>query len=298
MKKQTVIMPLPHHDFDPTEVAVSWSILRAAGLRVRFATPDGQRAHTDPVMISGEGLDVWGFIPGLKKLRLVGLFLRAQSGARAAYRQLEQDGEFLHPLRYADLRVEDFDGLLLPGGHARGMRPYLEDKTLQAFIAAFFETLDARGRHKPVGAVCHGVLAAARSISPTTGRSVLHGRRTTALTWKLESSAWTLTRFFARFWDPKYYRTYSEDQGEPAGYWGVEQEIKRLLAQPQDFLDVPADAPHHWRKASGMVRDSLTDDTPAWVVRDGNYLSARWPGDVHTFARRYVALLGEHFAGA
>jgi len=27
------------------------------------------------------------------------------------------------------------------------------------------------------------------------------------------------------------------------------------------------------------------------VVQDGNYLSARWPGDVHTFARRYADML-------
>jgi hypothetical protein len=29
----------------------------------------------------------------------------------------------------------------------------------------------------------------------------------------------------------------------------------------------------------------------AWVVRDGNYISARWPGDVHTFARTFAELL-------
>jgi hypothetical protein len=45
-----------------------------------------------------------------------------------------------------------------------------------------------------------------------------------------------------------------------------------------------------------VVRDSLEDDTPAWVVRDGNYLSARWPGDAHTLARRLVDVLGEHTA--
>lgn len=34
------------------------------------------------------------------------------------------------------------------------------------------------------------------------------------------------------------------------------------------------------------------DPTEAAVtVRDANYLSARWPGDAHTFAHRFVALL-------
>jgi len=34
------------------------------------------------------------------------------------------------------------------------------------------------------------------------------------------------------------------------------------------------------------------------VVRDGNFISARWPGDVHTYAKNYVGLLAEYYAGA
>ena len=30
---------------------------------------------------------------------------------------------------------------------------------------------------------------------------------------------------------------------------------------------------------------------PAFVVEDGNYVSARWPGDAYLFARRFAALL-------
>jgi putative intracellular protease/amidase len=295
MKNLKIIMPLPSRDFDPTEAAVTWKILRDAGHTVDFATPDGQRGHTDPVMIDGCGLDPWGWIPGLNKLRLIGLFLRADRFGRAAYAAMELDAHFLKPKRYEDLRVEDYDALALPGGHAQGMKIYLESKTLQAFVADFFETRDASGQHKPVAAVCHGVVLAARSISKATGKSVLHGRKTTSLTWKLEKSAWDLSKYLARFWDPNYYRTYSESKDEPVGYWSVEQEIKRALASPSDFLDVPAEAPNHFKKASGMARDRLDNDRPAWVVQDGNYISARWPGDVHTFARRFVALLGEHY---
>jgi hypothetical protein len=31
-------------------------------------------------------------------------------------------------------------------------------------------------------------------------------------------------------------------------------------------------------------------------VRDGNYVSARWPGDVHTFAKTFVDVLAERKA--
>jgi hypothetical protein len=71
----------------------------------------------------------------------------------------------------------------------------------------------------------------------------------------------------------------------------VQQEVTRALARPQDFLDVAADAPDHDRKTSGRVRDTMTDSSPAWVVRDGSYVSARWPGDVHTFAKTFADVL-------
>ncbi|HXA47813.1 MAG TPA: type 1 glutamine amidotransferase domain-containing protein, partial [Burkholderiaceae bacterium] len=200
MKSLTVIIPIPNQDFDPSEVALPWQIIRAAGHAVEFATPDGQRAYADPIMLSGEGLDPWGWIPGLKKLRLIGLFLRADSYARRAYALMQQDPSFLNPKRYDALRVQDYDGMVLPGGHAQRVKAYLENTTLQNFVVDFFETKDAAGQHKPVAAVCHGVVLAARAVSKSTGKSVLYGRKTTALTWKLENSAWSLTKYFARFW--------------------------------------------------------------------------------------------------
>jgi putative intracellular protease/amidase len=196
-RSTTVVIPLPNQDFDPTEAAVSWEILKEAGHTVLFATPDGKRAFGDPRMLTGEGLDIWSFIPGLKNFKILGLMLRANAEARRAYQRMETDPAFLKPLTYEELAVDKFDGLLLPGGHyAHGMRRYLEDSILQSFVGAFFES------GKPVGAICHGVVVAARTISPKTGRSVLYGRRTTALTWQLEKAAWSLMRFAGRIWDP------------------------------------------------------------------------------------------------
>lgn len=280
-----ILCPLPRRDYDPTEVAVSWQILRAAGHEFVFATPDGQPAAADPVMLSGEGLDPWGFVPGLRKLRLIGLALRAHAPAREAHAALVEDPAYRAPRRYAELDPADYDALLLPGGHARGMREYLESPVLQAVVAACFDA------GKPVAAVCHGVVLAARSVSPKTGRSVLYGRRTTALTWRFEKSAWDLTRLLARFWDSGYYRTYPEQPGQPVGYMGVQQEVTRALARPEDFCDVPADAPHRVLKASGLFRDRAQDARPAFVVQDDNYISARWPGDVHEFARVFAQRL-------
>jgi hypothetical protein len=121
---------------------------------------------------------------------------------------------------------------------------------------------------------------------------VLYGSRTTALTWGFERKAETVGRL-VRFWDPGYYRTYRDAPGQPYGYMSVEQEVTRAWAKPQDFLDVPPDAPDHRQKTDGLTRDTFDDERPAFVVRDGNYVSARWPGDAYTFAKTLAAVLTE-----
>jgi len=280
-----VLIPIPARDFDPTEVAVSWSVLRSLGHRIVFATPDGVPGAADDIMVTGRGLDVWSAIPGLNRVILLGALLRANRNARAAYDGLLRDPDFRAPIRWADIHINAFDGLLLPGGHrARGMRDYLESPLLQNVVVQAF----AGG--KPVAAICHGVLLAARSIDPATGRSVLYGRRTTALTWAFEKSASALAHV-GRFWDGNYYRTYTESKDEPAGYMSVQQEVTRALERPEDFVEGPIDGPDLRLKTSGMSRDCQTDSRPAFVVTDGSYVSARWPGDTHTFARIFAELL-------
>ena len=280
-----VLIPLPARDFDPSEAAISWQVLSSAGHAVTFATPDGRPAAADDMMLSGEGLDLWGSIPLFKKLPLIGLLMRANRDARNAYAAMIVDRNYAAPLRWDAIDSSAFDALLLPGGHrARGMRDFLESDLLQRCVADFFEA------QKPVAAICHGVLLAARSTSAKSGRSVLFGYKTTALTWALENSAWKVASI-TRFWDPNYYRTYLEKAGEPDGYMSVQQEVTRALANPADFLDVPKADPDFRRKTSGLQRDTMADARPAFVVQDRNYVSARWPGDVHTFAKTFAGLL-------
>jgi len=283
----TVLMPLPACDFDPTEVAVSWKILSGAGHQVVFATPSGRPGEADAIMVSGRGLDPWGAVPLLRNVTVVGRALRADAAARRAYAALLDDAAFGSPLHWGAARRSSYDALVLPGGHrARGMRDYLESIEVQQMA------IDSFRAGKPVGAICHGVLVAARAVEPASGRSVLHGRRTTALTWQLEGRAWQLASR-TRFWDPDYYRTYVEEPGQPAGYMSVQQEVTRALADPGDFVDVPRGIPDYRRKTNGRSRDTMTDARPAWVVRDGAFISARWPGDAHTFARTFADVLAE-----
>lgn len=273
-----VLIPIPDRDFDPTEVAVSWRVLTRNGHSVVFATESGAPGVADDIMVTGRGLDIWSALPGLGAIPVIGLMLRANKDGRDAYRNMVRSNEFQHPVSWAQARLDDVDALLLPGGHrARGMRSYIDSDILQRLV------VDAFARGMPVAAICHGVLLAARSIDPSTGRSVLYGRKTTALTWAFERNAWNLTRY-TRLRDPNYYRTYTEEPGQPGGYMSVQSEVTRALQDPTDFCDVEPGSPKRWLKTSGMVRDTATDSRPAFVVDDGNYVSARWPGDTHTFA--------------
>ncbi len=244
-------MPLPRRDFDPTEVAVPLRELRAAGFEVVFATPDGRAAEADGRMLTGRGLGPW-----------CGL-LRAAPAAVAAYGEMAASMEFRAPLAWEAVRVEDFAGVVLGGGHAPGMREYLESALLQSRVAEFFSAGLA------VGAICHGVVLAARSLG-ADGRSVLHCRRTTALLRTQELSAWAMTGL----WLGRYYRTYPET---------VESEVRRALARPEDFLAGPLP----------LLRDDAEHLARGFVVRDGRYVSARWPGDAHAFAREFVGVMRE-----
>jgi protease I len=189
-----------------------------------------------------------------KGLGLLAPVLRANAEGRAAYTAMSESAAFRAPLSYEAIRPEDFQALLLPGGHAKGMRPYLESPVLQEVVAHFVTTA------KPVGAICHGVLLAARSKT-RWGKSVLNGRKTTALTRSMEMTAWRLTALYLG----DYYRTYPMT---------VEDEVKAALARPDDFVVGP----------SSFSRDSAARPEIGFTVRDGNYLSARWPGDAHKFA--------------
>jgi protease I len=246
----TVLIPIPSQDFDPTEAAVPWKTLRALGISVVFATPDGKPGTADPRILTGKGLGV------------LARMLMADANGRQAYAAMAMSPEFLHPITWAEARISDVQGLLLPGGHAPGMKPYLESTRLQSLIA------DAFAARLPVGAICHGVVLAARSRG-AGDRSVLCGRKTTALTKPMELTAWSLTCA----WLGNYYRTYPTT---------VEDEVTAALAAPGDFVRGP----------TGTRRDSPDHLERGFTVRDGQYLSARWPGDAHRFGAELAGMVG------
>jgi putative intracellular protease/amidase len=243
-----VLVPLPDNDFDITEVAVPWKLLSRAGCELTFATEAARTPRGDPLLLTGVLFGQLG----------------AEREAKAFYRELEQAPAFLAPIRYRDIDVTEHDALLLPGGHAPGMRQYLASTELQEKVASFWRT------GKPVAAICHGVLVLARARDPETGRSVIATSRTTCLPRYMERTAYYLTAWKLG----RYYRTY------PAY---VEDEVRGALDRPDDqFARGPI---------ALMKKGTEHDDGAAFVVEDGRYVSGRWPGDAYLLAKRLLARL-------
>lgn len=238
-----IIIILPQTDFDPTEVAVPWAAWTEAGHEVVFATETGRAASCDKVTLTGEGLP------------LIARSLQGHPENVALYNQMAASKAFNEPVAWQQVRAGDHDALHFPGGHAPGMRPYLESTEVQRIATEAFAA------NMPVAAICHGVIPLARA-------GLLNGRKTTALTGLLEDIAVAMTRHKLG----GHYRTYPQR---------VEDEVRGLLASPADFLRGP------------LFPRYATRMTPraGFVVRDGYYLSARWPGDAWTLAVELLNML-------
>lgn len=243
-----VLVPLPDHDFDVTEVSVPWKLLTEAGHDVVFSTEKGSKPAADPRLLTGVLFGQLG----------------AEDEPKAFYRELEETPAFARPVPWSAIDPGAYAAMILPGGHAPGMRQYLEGETLFEKVATFAKS----GR--PLAAICHGVLVLARARDAETGKSVLAARRTTCLPKYMERTAWMLTGWKLG----SYYRTYPEY---------VEDEVKRALDAPEAQFER---GPRVLTK-----KGTRGDDTGAFVVEDGSYLSARWPGDAYLFGKKIVERL-------
>jgi putative intracellular protease/amidase len=197
-----------------------------------------------------------GAKPAADPLLLTGVLfgqLGAEPVPKAYYGELEAAAEFAAPMTWADIDASKVDALVLAGGHAPGMKQYLGSTLLHEKVAAFAKT------KKPLAAICHGTIVLARA-------GALAGRKTTCLPKYMERIAYWITAWKLG----KYYRTY------PAY---VEDEVR---ATGCDFVRGPFEL---------MKRGTREDDSPAFVVEDDHYVSARWPGDAFLFTKKILERL-------
>jgi len=243
-------MFLGDHGNDPTEIAVPWSILVANDITVEFATETGLESQCDPRMIGGA----------------VGAVMGATASAKALYKDLTTRSAWQHPHSWSSptFSLDGYAGILLPGGHDKPIRQYLESTSLQAHLASFFP-LTKRDSDSPkvAAAICHGVLALARAKG-SDGRSVLWDATTTTLPVHMEKLAYFSTAAILG----DYYRTYPEYTAD---------EVQSVLSSPSQY------------KSGGFLNVSpFTVVDPTYF-----YVSARFPGDAEAFGQAYVGLLKE-----
>ena len=232
-----ILMPLPDHDFDPTESATPWKVCTQRGWRVSFATENGDIASADHRLLKGPVRGPLG--AGPKGL--------------AAYYEMIQTAAYQKPLKYAEIESSEFDAVSLTGGHAPGMKQYLESEVLQQKMMEFWKG------DKVIGAICHGVLVLSRAIDPETGQSILYGSKVTALTKDLERSGYALT-----FWLlGRRYRTYD---------CYVADEVREVLKDPGDF-----------KTGVAML-------IPFTYI-DRNLITSRWPLDAMKYSTEFAELI-------
>ena len=246
-----ILIPLPSYGFDPSEAAIPWKILTENNIKITFATPKGKPASGDEIMLTGKNLGIFRSL------------LKARNDAVEAYHLMINSSEYKRPIQYNEIQSSDYDGIFLPGGHDKGVKEYLESEILQNIIPTFFQD------KKKIGAVCHGVVLLARSKDKKTNKSVIYDYKTTALLKNQELLAYNLTRL----WLKDYYLTYPG--------MTVEDEVKSVLKSHSNFI--------HGNLV--FFRDTENNYKPGFVVKDRNYLSARWPGDIYKFSNEYLKLI-------
>ena len=245
----SVLMILPNTEFDPTESSIPWKVLTDSGHQVSFATGNGDAAVCDQITLTGTGLPAY----------LNSLVAKPEN--KLVYQQMAADERFQNPTAWADINADEFDALVLPGGHAPGIKPYLEAPAVFDICRNFFD------RKAPVSSVCHGILALSRT-KRDDGKSVLNGYKVTGLNNFQEKIAIRMTRRSMG----QHYQTYPQT---------VQDEVSEQLASAKDFLPGP------------MLPSfgSANNPNKGFIVEDRHLVSARWPGDVYKLAYAFNTML-------
>jgi putative intracellular protease/amidase len=199
-----ILMPLPDHDFDPTETSIPWKVCTTRGWRIEFSTEFGRLAQADLNKLTGP-------LPGL---------ISAGAKAQMAYQQMTQDQAYQHPIPYTEIDPGRYKALLLPGGDALRMRQYLESAKLRSKVLQFWQ------QGKLIGAICHGILILARTLDPQTGHSVLYGHKITALPRSLDRFGYLLDKRLVKHGYIMYPNC-------------VAEEVRACLQRPEDFSKGP-----------------------------------------------------------
>ncbi|EIW76429.1 class I glutamine amidotransferase-like protein [Coniophora puteana RWD-64-598 SS2] len=260
----SVLIPMADYGHDPTEVAIPYSVFKAAGFTVDFATETGKTPECDRKMLKG----------------ITGTLLGADAKAKAAYADMAAtSASFKSPKAWTDpaFSLDEYDLVMLPGGHDKGVRQVIDSKAIHDHLARFFPgtSRSTDGAKKTVAAICHGVQILALETAKidtdlsASYKSIIHACATTALPSFMETSIYNTTRLFLG----DYYKTYG------ACTPNVEDYVKCGLDNPEKQFSA----------GPGMLGGKMNE--PFIVEDEGfRYVSGRFPPDAERLAERLQGL--------
>jgi len=252
MDSLSVLIFLPEYDFDPTEVVVSWKCLTSYGINVFFTTEKANESTCDMIQMKKGGV-VFGI-------------LSASDDIKRTYKDMCKSNNFKKPILWNEVNVENFHGIILPGGHATGVKPYLESEVVREKVIQFWKL------KRPIGAMSRAVLILARAKKQKNNLSIIRRRSTTTFPKLFEDTAYYLTRLS----HGNLFKPYEKS---------CEEEVCESLEEPNI----------QYRKSSinpkMAKKDTLFDQSNGFVVVDKQYISSRWAGDSYTFIFKFIELL-------
>ncbi|EJD49617.1 class I glutamine amidotransferase-like protein [Auricularia subglabra TFB-10046 SS5] len=258
MTAPKVLICMADNGQDPTECAVPWEHFTKEGFVVEFATENGTVPRADQLLVHGS---------------LFKSVLGPKQAWTDTYHKMTQCDAFQHPHAWSapGFSMDGYDAVVLPGGHDKPIKQYLESSSLHAHLKALWprthrsapspsppeaqtEIATTQPEKKVVvGAICHGVLVLAFA-------GLLHDVETTTLPQWLEGLGQRIGALWGR---GQYYRTYPDR-------WTFE-----------DILRTVEDKAQYKRGPMGPGAFAHTDPKRT-------YVSARWPADAQLFAERIV----------
>ncbi|MEU0965350.1 type 1 glutamine amidotransferase domain-containing protein [Streptomyces sp. NPDC005917] len=137
------------------EAVVPYEAFKVAGHEITVATPAGAVPPVDPASLAPEAA---GGVEQAAQVKQV----------------VDRAPEFQAPVALADVRLQDFDAVYVPGGHGP-----MEDLAVNADAGRILA--DAVGDGLPVGVVCHGPAALLAAVK-ADGTNAYAGYRITAFT--------------------------------------------------------------------------------------------------------------------
>ncbi|RPA99599.1 hypothetical protein L873DRAFT_1827962 [Choiromyces venosus 120613-1] len=263
-----VVIILADRGQDPTEVAIPWKKFRDGGWEITFATENGNVAKADERLLANG---------------LFAAFLGASKEAIAAYRQMADCEAHRNPLAWSKQgfslvpygRAKPQNAVLLPGGHDKPIRQYLDSEPLHLLLREYWPLVkrsrDAIMGNEPsrvIGAICHGVVALSNATHPPAsgskelkGPSLLHDVETSTLPYWMEQAAWVASQ---AWFLGGYYKTYGASRS-------CASDVSKVLNKKEQYKCGP-----------------LSQSPFAHVDPNYHYVSARFPGDAWLFAEKIM----------